>query len=136
MEAVRRSVTITGLVVLGLVMVATSPGVAQTDGRQLYMDHCARCHGAQLEGQPDWMVRKPDGRLPAPPHDASGHTWHHSNGQLLTIVRDGLEAIAPGYATDMPAFGETLTDEQILAILEFIKSTWPERERAFQAARQ
>lgn len=131
MEAVRRAVTTTRLVVLGLVMVSTSPGAAQSDDRQLYMDHCARCHGAQLEGQPDWMVRKPDGRLPVPPHDASGHTWHHSDGQLLTIVRDGLETIAPGYATDMPAFGETLTDGQILAILEFIKSTWPERQRAF-----
>jgi mono/diheme cytochrome c family protein len=119
-----------------LAVAATSSAVAQADGRQLYMDNCARCHGAQLEGQSDWMVRKPDGKLPAPPHDASGHTWHHSDAQLLTIVRDGLEAIAPGYETDMPAFGETLTEAQIHDILEYIKSSWPERERNFQAARQ
>ena len=73
--------------------------------------------------------------MPAPPHDASGHTWHHSDAQLLRIIRDGLAAIAPGYETDMPAFGDVLTDTEIIAILDFIKSTWPERERAYQQAR-
>lgn len=136
MEAFQRSVAIACLAAMVLAVAATSSAVAQADGRQLYMDNCARCHGAQLEGQSDWMVRKPDGKLPAPPHDASGHTWHHSDAQLLTIVRDGLEAIAPGYETDMPAFGETLTEAQIHDILEYIKSSWPERERNFQAARQ
>jgi len=105
------------------------------DGAKLYAEACASCHGANLEGQPDWMVRKPDGKLPAPPHDETGHTWHHSDRQLLTIVRDGLEAIAPGYGTDMPAFGERLTDAEIGAILDFIKSRWPDKQRSFQAAR-
>jgi mono/diheme cytochrome c family protein len=81
------------------------------------------------------MTRKPDGKLPAPPHDETGHTWHHSDRQLLAITRDGLSTIAPGYVTDMPAFGDQLTDQEILAILDFIKSSWPERQRAFQAAR-
>ncbi len=81
------------------------------------------------------MSRGPDGKLPAPPHDASGHTWHHSDHQLLRLVRDGLASIAPGYQSAMPAFGSTLSDEQIQAIMDYIKSTWPERERAFQAAR-
>jgi mono/diheme cytochrome c family protein len=102
---------------------------------QLYADRCAVCHGANLEGQPNWMGRKPDGKLPAPPHDETGHTWHHSDRQLLQIVRDGLASIAPGYLTDMPAFGGQLSDQEIMAILDFIKSRWPERQRAFQAAR-
>lgn len=105
------------------------------DGARLYAERCAGCHGADLEGQPDWMARKPDGKLPAPPHDATGHTWHHSDRQLLVVVRDGLATIAPGYATDMPPFGDQLTDQEILAILDFIKDRWPERERTFQAAR-
>jgi Cytochrome c, mono- and diheme variants len=113
-----------------------APSIGQEpDGRVLYMNNCAACHGAELEGQPDWMVRKPDGRLPAPPHDATGHTWHHSDDQLFLIVKDGLAAIAPGYETDMPAFGETMTDAEIEAVLEFIKGTWPEREREIQADR-
>lgn len=105
------------------------------DGRVLYVEHCASCHGAQLEGQPNWMQRKPDGRLPAPPHDASGHTWHHSDRQLFQIVRDGLAAIAPGYATDMKPFAGVLSDDEIRAVLDYIKSTWPARQREIQAAK-
>jgi mono/diheme cytochrome c family protein len=81
------------------------------------------------------MRRKPDGRLPAPPHDASGHTWHHSDAQLFLITKKGLSAIAPGYESDMPAFGDKLSDAEITEVLEYIKSTWPERQRAYQAAR-
>ena len=102
-------------------------------GKELYAETCSSCHGANLEGQPDWKRRLDNGRMPAPPHDALGHTWHHSDQDLLVIVRDGLGAIVPGYESDMPAFGDTLTDEDIGAILAFIKSTWPEREREFQA---
>ncbi|MBP1807025.1 c-type cytochrome [Rubellimicrobium aerolatum] len=102
-------------------------------GRDLYAAQCAACHGADLEGQPDWQVRGPDGRMPAPPHDASGHTWHHSDQALLRIIRDGLGALVPGYQSDMPVFGEVLSDAETEAVLAFIKSTWPERERAYQA---
>lgn len=102
-------------------------------GRRIYAEYCASCHGANLEGQPDWRSRRPDGRLPAPPHDASGHTWHHPDGVLLRITRLGPAAIVgEGYASDMPGFGGVLSDAEIRAALAFIKSTWPERERTYQ----
>jgi mono/diheme cytochrome c family protein len=104
-------------------------------GSRLYAENCAGCHGKNLEGQPDWMKRLPSGRLPAPPHDGSGHTWHHSDSQLFLITKDGMTAIDPDYESDMPAFRDLLTDDDIEAILAFIKSTWPEREGAYQAAR-
>ena len=104
-------------------------------GRQVYAEHCASCHGAELEGQPDWQTRLPNGRMSAPPHDASGHTWHHSDDQLFTIVKSGVSAIVPDYESDMPAFQDVLSDDEIRAVLDYIKSTWPERERAFQARR-
>jgi mono/diheme cytochrome c family protein len=114
----------------------TSPvSMEGSPGHLLYLAHCASCHGANLEGQPHWKVRRDDGRLPAPPHDASGHTWHHSDDALFRITKEGLAAVVPGYETDMPAFGETLTDDEIRAVLEFIKSKWPERERQYQQAR-
>ncbi|MHB1103748.1 MAG: c-type cytochrome [Devosia sp.] len=108
---------------------------ATAESRQLYGENCARCHGANLEGQPDWMRRLPNGRLPAPPHDGSGHTWHHSDKQLFTIAKFGLQAIAPGYESDMPAYESVLSDEEITLILGYIKSTWPERARAYQEER-
>ena len=104
-------------------------------GQQIYVANCAQCHGANLEGQPDWMTRKPDGKLPAPPHGVSGHTWHHSDAQLFRITKLGPAAIMPGYLTDMPGFADILTNGQILAVLDYIKSTWPERQRTSQAAR-
>lgn len=107
----------------------------EPDGTRLYSEHCASCHGISLEGQANWKARRPDGKLPAPPHDASGHTWHHSDKQLITIIRDGLATIVPGYVTDMPAYGSVLSDAEIRAILQYIKDEWPERERAYQSAR-
>lgn len=103
-------------------------------GSELYAEHCASCHGADLEGQPDWKRRLPSGRVPAPPHDATGHTWHHPDGVLMRITREGVAAVVGGgYESDMPGFGDVLGDDDIRAVLEFIKSTWPERERRYQA---
>ena len=103
-------------------------------GRDLYTLHCASCHGADLEGQPEWKRALPSGRMPAPPHDASGHTWHHPDGVLFRITKEGVAAVVGGgYQSDMPAFGDVLSDDQIRAVLTFIKSTWPERERSYQA---
>ena len=103
-------------------------------GRSVYGTHCASCHGATLEGEPNWQTRKPTGRLPAPPHDASGHTWHHPDAQLFGIVKNGLTPYAPaGYESDMPSFGGTLSDEQVWAVLAFIKSSWPPEIRERQA---
>lgn len=104
-------------------------------GQSLYAANCARCHGVKLEGQPDWMKRNESGRLPAPPHDESGHSWHHSDQELFTITKFGLAAIAPGYESDMPAFQDVLTDEEISSVWDYIKSTWSEHARQFQRAR-
>jgi mono/diheme cytochrome c family protein len=81
------------------------------------------------------MRRLPTGRLPAPPHDASGHTWHHSDGDLFKITKFGLAAIVPGYQSDMPAFGDILSEDEIRSALTFIKSRWPDRQRLYQEAR-
>jgi len=128
-----------GLAALWLVPALTSSGVAPdakvlAAGRALYRTHCASCHGADLEGQPDWQTPLASGRLPAPPHDATGHTWHHPDGVLIRITREGPAAVVGGgYESDMPGFGGILADVEISAILDYIKSTWPERERLYQA---
>ena len=103
-------------------------------GRSVYVAQCARCHGANLEGQPNWRDRQANGRLPAPPHDASGHTWHHPDSDLFGITKHGLAPYAPAdYQSDMPAFDGVLSDHQIAAVLAYIKSTWPPDIRVRQA---
>ena len=102
-------------------------------GRAIYEAQCAVCHGPQLEGQPDWQAPLSSGRLPAPPHDATGHTWHHPDDLLFRIVKEGTAAIVGGgYESDMPGFGDVLSDAEIHAVLAYIKNTWPERERTYQ----
>jgi mono/diheme cytochrome c family protein len=108
-------------------------------GRTLYDQHCAACHGADLEGAPDWRRAGPDGRFPAPPHDATGHTWHHGDAMLFDYTRRGgqayLDELGVRFDSGMPAFGDILSDDEIKAILTFIRSTWPDEIRAFQAER-
>ena len=95
-------------------------------GSGLYQQNCASCHGARLEGQPNWRTRLDNGRLPAPPHDETGHTWHHGEELLFRITRLGSAAVAGSdYETDMQGFADQMSDGEILAVLSYIKSTWP-----------
>lgn len=110
------------------------------NGQSLYAEHCASCHGANLEGQPDWRTPDEDGVLPAPPHDETGHTWHHDNQLLFEYTRlGGEEALAArgvtGFASGMPGIGDVLTDDEIWDILAYIRSTWSERVQEVQAGR-
>lgn len=107
-------------------------------GKSIYDGTCALCHGRNLEGQPEWQSRLSNGRLPAPPHDDSGHTWHHGDDLLFGITKFGLAPPygPPGYQSDMPAFGTTLTDQQIWDALAYIKSRWSTRAREAQSQRQ
>ncbi len=95
-------------------------------GETVYAENCAQCHGANREGQPNWRKRNEDGTLPPPPHDPSGHTWHHPDTVLFNITKQGGQANAPkDFKSAMPAFGKTLSDDKIWAVLAFIKSKWP-----------
>jgi mono/diheme cytochrome c family protein len=95
-------------------------------GKEIYGAACASCHGANLEGQPNWRDRGPDGLLPAPPHDDTGHTWHHPDAVLFEITKFGMQKFAgPDYKSAMPAFEGRLSDDDVLAVLSFIESTWP-----------
>lgn len=133
---------------LGLALLVTTPVFADHElegrdiaaGEVLYQENCAACHGVNLEGQPDWQIPNADGTLPAPPHDVTGHTWHHDNLLLFDYVKmGGAGALAARGITDfnsgMPAFEAVISDEDIWDILAFIQSRWPERAQEIQASR-
>ena len=95
-------------------------------GQAIYAEHCAQCHGVNLEGQPNWRQRLDTGRLPAPPHDETGHTWHHPDAYLFLMTKYGLEHIlGEQYPNDMPVYKDVLSDHEISAVLSYIKSRWP-----------
>lgn len=139
-----------GMGVLGLALAIASmasfwrtarPGAGLSDdpatvtgGEMIYAAQCASCHGKRLEGQPDWQSPRADGRMPAPPHDSDGHTWHHDSATLFGITKHGLVPpwAPPDYRSDMPAFAGVLSDEEIWAVLSFIASTWNEEASSWQ----
>ena len=98
-------------------------------GATLYTQFCAACHGANLEGAADWKKSLPDGSLPPPPQDSSGHTWHHPDSLLVSIISEGGD---PAYNSKMPAFGGQLSAKEVEAILDFIKGSWGKDEREYQ----
>jgi len=118
----------------------SNPKVNQSDpmviatGMAVYNQSCASCHGVNLEGQPNWQVKGEDGILPAPPHNKDGHTWHHDDGVLFNYIKGGGASLGlKGFKSGMPPFRDMLDDTQIWAALAYIKSTWPEKNRARQA---
>ena len=130
------------VLIVGLAMTAactSSQGLEGTatpagppPGQETFATVCAVCHGAAGEGQPDWHIRKADGTLPAPPLNGTGHTWHHADGLLFRIVSKGGELwedpSLPDIRSGMPGFETQLTREEIIAVVEYVKSLWGDRE--------
>jgi len=99
-------------------------------GQQIYLEQCASCHGVNLEGQAGWRDKMVDGMRLAPPHDKSGHTWHHPDELLYQLTKYGFAAmIGSDYKVSMPVYDGILTDREIIAALSYIKSTWPDDVR-------
>jgi mono/diheme cytochrome c family protein len=136
------SLTVTGLAIMGVgwwlwkraepePLLRTDDAQLLVRGRSIYIAQCGSCHGVNREGQANWRERGADGRLPAPPHDETGHTWHHPDELLFRITRDGVARAAgmSDYVSSMPAYGGTLSDAEIVAVLSWIKSQWPVQVR-------
>lgn len=105
-----------------------------TQGATLYSYNCAGCHGRRLQGQALWQLRDQYEGRRAPAHDATGHTWQHSDEDLFAITKSGKFPGAPADKVSfMPAFGTSLSDAQIESVLAFIKSRWPTGIRASQS---
>jgi mono/diheme cytochrome c family protein len=104
------------------------------EGKPLYDAYCAPCHGIDGVGAENWKAANADGSYPPPPHDSTGHTWHHSDRLLVDLIANGSDFAQ----SRMPAFGDRLSTGEIEAILEYIKTWWGPEERAAQweASRQ
>lgn len=102
-------------------------------GRQVYLRHCAACHGPNAEGAPDWQKPDARGNLPPPPHGDHGHTWRHPDAQLAEIIRRGFrDPFNETPELTMPAFEGHLGDEEIAAVIAYFKSLWSPEHRRFQ----
>ncbi len=104
-------------------------------GKQVYAASCASCHGRFLQGQPLWRMADPDRPRRAPALDETGPGWLHSDEELFAAVSEGhLPSAPPALNSRMPAFRSLMTDDEIRAVLAFVKARWPVPIRAAQAA--
>lgn len=103
------------------------PIAPDPSGKTLYEANCASCHGINGEGQfPDDPYKiDANGLAGAPPHDPTGHTWHHPDQTLIMLITKGRSQ--PG-SYPMPGFEEKLTQEEIVSILAYIKTMWGTQE--------
>jgi protein SCO1/2 len=105
-----------------------------TAGKALYARWCSSCHGRKLQGQPLWQLQDQYAGRRAPAHDQTGHTWTHSDDDLFFMTRRGrFPSADPGTLSYMPAFQELLANEQIIAVIAYIKASWPVGLRISQA---
>jgi mono/diheme cytochrome c family protein len=102
-------------------------------GAAIYRQSCASCHGARGEGAAAWDVPDKLGELPAPPHDAKGHTWKHSDAMLYRIVQDGWrDAFNKTDRLTMPPFNGQLSHTETIAVITYLKTLWTPKQRQFQ----
>lgn len=108
------------------------PDVA--DGRALYQRYCASCHGQNAEGQAGWQQPNERGELPAPPHDATGHTWRHSDADLHEMISKGWrDPFNKTETLTMPGFEGQLSLREIGAVTAYLKTLWSADQRLFQS---
>ena len=127
------AILLIALAALAYAFTATGPEGADPNdaaqvaqGGEIYAGQCAECHGTVLEGEPGWRQPKLDGSLRAPPHDESGHSWHHDDQYLFDYTKLGGTVMGNGrFKSNMPGFSKKLSDAEIWAVLSFIKSRWP-----------
>lgn len=91
-------------------------------GFALYRANCASCHGAFLGGAAGW--RSDPGVAPA--LNESGHASNHSDADLFFRVAAGARTADGGIA--MPAFRSVLSDQEIVSVLAYVMSWWPDDE--------
>ncbi|MDC0448339.1 cytochrome c [Candidatus Pelagibacter sp.] len=93
-------------------------------GKIAYENNCVSCHMINLAGAENWRGLDEDGHRKAPPLNGTGHTWHHDDKTLHSIIKYGPANLIDGYEGKMMGFDENLSDKDIDSVLAYIKSYW------------
>lgn len=92
-------------------------------GRTAFIQNCAQCHGDDAQGTLKWMDALPDGTYPPPPLNGTAHAWHHPLNALRRTVYFGGVRLGG----TMPAFKDTLHNEDIDAVIAYFQSKWDKK---------
>ena len=91
-------------------------------GKHLFRQTCATCHGQNAEGTTLWKQKDENGNYPPPPLNGSAHAWHHSLDQLSRSIKNG----GIEFGGTMPGFEAQYSDPEILSLIAFFQSRWPD----------
>jgi len=126
----RRATLLATLVVLGAALLAAcdsgQPQLELAPGQELYLRHCASCHGNQGEGRPPTF----------PPLAES--EWMELPSEALALIvllglRGEIEVAGRTYRGYMPPM-QHLSDEDIAELIGFTEREWSQREPSLSAA--
>ncbi len=86
-------------------------------GRDLYVEKCVLCHGAQGEG---WDWTKKVAKPPVPVPDLAKVGPERSDQFLFDVIKGGGEAV--GKTRFMPPFGFQLSDREVWDLIAYMRS--------------
>ena len=99
-------------------------------GHSVFQENCVACHGVNLRGPEnpkDFEGLKP------PRLDSNGHASHHGDQFFFNRIKQGSRKDDGKLNEDgMPPFNEALSDQDIWAVIAYIKSTWSKEVRMKQ----
>jgi len=99
------------------------------NGKNLFANNCATCHGPEGIGpqSPALKVKRTDGKYQPPALNGTAHTWHHSPDLLRNIIAKGGNSYGKGYKGWMPEFDKSLTQKERDDILKYVHALWPQK---------
>ncbi len=112
--------------------ITTDSKIMIAKGKLAYENNCISCHQVNLSGAENWKELDEDGHRKAPPLNGTGHTWHHDDKTLHSIIKYGLAKLVSNYQGKMAGFGDVLNDDEIDNVLAYIKSYWPKEKYQYQ----
>ncbi|MEK9874375.1 MAG: cytochrome c [Pelagibacteraceae bacterium] len=112
--------------------ITTDSKIMIAKGKIAYENNCVSCHQVNLSGAENWKELDEDGHRKAPPLNGTGHTWHHDDKTLHSIIKYGLAKLVSNYQGKMAGFGDVLNDDEIDNVLAYIKSYWPKEKYQYQ----
>ena len=106
---------------------ASSGGASAAAGQKVYTTNCSSCHQANGKGQPGVF----------PPLDANPVVTGPAD-KVIAIVKNGLSGKitvnGTTYNGQMPAWKGTLSDNDIAAVVTYIRGAWTNKAGAVTAA--
>ncbi|MDQ7028218.1 MAG: cytochrome c [Anaerolineae bacterium] len=97
-----------------------------------YNTLCAHCHGYGGDGQPLETAERTEtlGYHTVPLHNSAGHTWQHPDQLLFETIKYGVESPINLYT--MTPFGDLLSDDEIFAIIDYLRLWWTDDQQTWQ----